>query len=115
MVNAVGVELTEVQVERLTVVRLWWEEVRLPESGFIEVNGQRFEIADVNRATSQQLAAAINATAESGMRATLAPSGGVSLVFEPVRIEVRGSLARDLGFITPMLGFDFDFINDRPA
>jgi len=113
--NAVGAELTEAQAEKLTAARLRWEEVRPPEPGFIEVNGQRFEIADVNRATSQQLAAAINATAEPGMRARLAPSGGVSLVFEPVRFEVSGSLAHDLGFVTPMSGFDFNFINDRPA
>lgn len=113
--NAAGAELTEAQAERLTAARLRWEEIRPPEPGFVEINGQRFEIADVNRATSQQLAAVINATAEPGMCAVPTPSGGVSLVFEPVRIEVRGPLAGSLGFVTPMSGFDFDFINDRPA
>lgn len=113
--NAAGAELTEAQAERLTAARLRWEEVRPPEPGFVEVNGQRFEIADVNRATSHQLMVAINATAEPGMRAAIAPSGGVSIIFEPVQLRVSGSAARDLGFITPMSGFDFDFINDRSA
>lgn len=113
--NAVAAQVTAEQADRLTAARLRWEEIRPPEPGFIEVNGQRFEIADVNRATSQQLAAVINATGECGLGAKVTP-GGVLLTYEPVHFEVSGSLARELGFSAPMSGFDFDFITtqDRP-
>jgi len=106
--NAVGAELTEAQAERLTAARLWWEEVRPPEPGFIEVNGQRYPLADRNRVTAREVAAALNEGAAAGMRAA-ARDGVVTLTFDngPAMVQAR-TIMPDI--VTPFAGFEFGFV-----
>jgi hypothetical protein len=106
--NAVGVELTEAQAERLTAARLRWEEVRPPEPGFFEVNGQRYPLADRNRVTAREVAAALNEGAAAGMRAA-ARDGVVTLTFDngPATVQAR-TIMPDL--VTPFAGFEFGFV-----
>lgn len=57
--NAVGAEATAEQAERYAIAAQRWAEVRPPEPGGFTINGHHFEVADMNRVTSQALTEAM--------------------------------------------------------
>ena len=78
------------------------------EPGFIEVNGHRYPLADRNRVTTHEVAAALNEGAAAGMRAAVRDNI-VVLTFNngPATVQAR-TIIPDI--VTPFAGFEFGFV-----